>query len=341
MRTMSPSDILIAQPADWPDRQRKIVSMARFSSSVVAGMALIHGADAFHVGALSNTMARPALTISQSPKFASSRSSFISAQELLAPPPAGYEGAVAAGEKKANMPTSKIFNLGVLSGCHIGFGAFLMLSVGGACPGLAATNPGLKAIVSGLFGLPFGLMMTLLSGAELFTGNTALVTMAVLEGKADKGQLAKSWGASYAGNFVGSLILAYLAFMGATLAGGGASVPVAMAKTSMPFKVAFVRGILCNWLVCMAVYLASMAKDAAGKMVPILFCISAFIALGLEHSVANMFIIPLGIFNGAAVTWGSFLMKNLLPVTLGNIVGGAVCVAMGFSLAYGKLGKSA
>ena len=172
--------------------------------------------------------------------------------------------------------------------------AFLMLSVGGACPGFAATNPGLQKIILGAFGLPFGLMMTLLSGAELFTGNTALVTMAVIEKKATPAQLIKSWVSSYAGNLVGSLLLASLVFVGGTLVGGGASVPVAVAKTSLSFSAAFVRGILCNWLVCMAVYLASFSKDVAGKMVSIWFCISAFVALGLEHSVANMFIIPLG-----------------------------------------------
>ena len=100
-------------------------------------------------------------------------------------PQAGFDGAVAAGTKKAGMPAGKIFGLGMISGAHIGFGAFLMLSVGGACGGMAAAgNPGLKMIISGAFGLPFGLFMTIMSGAELFTGNTALVTMAVLEGKA-------------------------------------------------------------------------------------------------------------------------------------------------------------
>merc|ERR1719502_1885083 len=99
----------------------------------------------------------------------------------LALPPAGYEGAVAAGTKKANMPASKIFALGILSGCHIGFGAYLMLTVGAACPGLVSTNPGLQKIILGAFGL----MMTLVTGAELFTGNTALVTAAALEGEAD------------------------------------------------------------------------------------------------------------------------------------------------------------
>merc|ERR1719267_26132 len=103
---------------------------------------------------------------------------------LVAAPPAGYEGAVAAGAAKAAMPPKKIFSLGVISGAHIAFGAFLMLTVGGQCPGLAATNPGLKAIVSGALGLPFGLFMTLMTGAELFTGNTAMVTAAKLNGKA-------------------------------------------------------------------------------------------------------------------------------------------------------------
>merc|ERR1719198_1952601 len=134
--------------------------------------------------------------------------------------------------------------------------------------------------------------MTLVTGAELFTGNTALVTAAMLDGKANMNQLIKSWGASYAGNFVGSLALAALVTAAGTLAGGGASVGAALAKTSLSFKTALVRGILCNWLVCMAVWMASMAKDLPGKIVAIWFPISAFVALGLEHSVANMFIIP-------------------------------------------------
>eukprot|EP00965_Chrysotila_dentata_P235892 6201010-Pleurochrysis_carterae.AAC.7 len=114
----------------------------------------------------------------------------------------------AAGVKKANMPVNKIFLLSILSGVHIAFGAFLMVSVGGACPGLAATNPGLQKMIFGAFGLPFGLMMTLVTGAELFTGNTALVTAAVLEGKASLPQLLKSWIVSFSGNFVGSLFMA-------------------------------------------------------------------------------------------------------------------------------------
>jgi len=254
----------------------------------------------------------------------------------LKAPPALYAGAVAAGAAKAAAPFGKIFKLGVVAGAHIGFGAYLAIAIGGACPGIAAENPGLQKMIFGAFGLPFGLIMTLVSGAELFTGNTALVTGALMEGKTTKENLIKNWSASYLGNFVGSLILAYLAFKSQTLGGGPAAVAIATAKCNLPFTVAFVRGILCNWLVCMAVYMASGCSSMIGKMTAVWFPISAFVALGLDHSVANMFIIPLGMLRGAEITITQFLLKNLIPVTLGNIVGGALCVMGPYGSAYGK-----
>jgi len=258
----------------------------------------------------------------------------------LKAPPAMYEGAVAAGAAKASAPWEKIFKLGIAAGCHIGFGSYLAITVGGACPDIAAANPGLQKIIFGSFGLPFGLIMTLVTGAELFTGNTALVTAAVMEGKTTKKDLVKSWVASYAGNFVGSLLLAYLAFKSGTLGSAPASAAIATAKCALPFETAFVRGILCNWLVCMAVYMASGCASLAGKMVAVYFPISAFVALGFDHSVANMFIIPLGMMRGANISVSDFLMKNLLPVTLGNIVGGALCVMGIYGSAYGTWFKS-
>lgn len=247
-----------------------------------------------------------------------------------------YEGAVAAGAAKASAPWSKIFKLGIVSGAHIGFGSYLAITIGGACPGLAQSNPGLQKMIFGAFGLPFGLIMTLVTGGELFTGNTALVTAAVKEGKATYKDLVKSWTSSYIGNFVGSLILAYLAFKSGTLGNAPASVAIATAKCSLAFDVAFVRGILCNWLVCMAVYMASGCASMVGKMTAVWFPISAFVALGLDHSVANMFIIPLGIMRGAEITVGQMFMKNLIPVTLGNIVGGAIMCMMPYGVSLGK-----
>jgi len=258
----------------------------------------------------------------------------------LKAPAAIYEGAVAAGAAKASASWAKIFKLGIAAGCHIGFGSYLAITVGGACPAIAEANPGLQKLIFGSFGLPFGLIMTLVTGAELFTGNTALVAASAMEGKTTKSELTKSWVASYAGNFVGSLFLAYLAYKSGTLGNAPASVAIATAKCSLPFQTAFVRGILCNWLVCMAVYMASGCASLAGKMVAVWFPISAFVALGLDHSVANMFIIPLGMMRGAQITVSDFLLKNLLPVTLGNIIGGALCVMGNYGTAYGKWFKS-
>jgi len=251
-------------------------------------------------------------------------------------PPALYEGAVAAGVKKASNTFANIFKLGIVSGCHIGFGAYLAISIGGACPGLAASNPGLQKMVTGAFGLPFGLIMTLVTGGELFTGNTALVTAARAEGKIESKDLAKNWIASYLGNFVGSLFLAYLVFKSGTLGNLPGAVNLATAKCSLAWDVAFVRGILCNWLVCMAVYMASGCSSMIGKMTAVWFPISAFVALGLDHSVANMFIIPLAILRGAEITVSQMFLKNLIPVTLGNIVGGALCVMAPFGTTLGN-----
>jgi len=166
-----------------------------------------------------------------------------------------------------------------------------------------------------------GLLMTIVTGGELFTGNTALVTAAVMEGKSSWKDLVKSWSASFTGNFVGSILLAYLAFQSGTLGNGPAAVAIATGKCSLSWQTAFVRGLLCNWLIGMSVYMASGCASIAGKTIAVWFPVSAFVALGLDNSVANMFLIPLGMMRGAQVTIPQFLLKNLIPVTLGNIVG--------------------
>lgn len=259
----------------------------------------------------------------------------------LVPPPALYERAVGMGVAKANQDWVKILAMGVMAGVMIGFGAFMAASIGASCPQLAATNPGLQKMVYGAFGLPFGLLLVLICGAELFTGNTALVTAALHEGKVTVGQLAKSWGMSYIGNFIGSLLLVYAVFQCGLFAAGAAPASMAVAKTSLTFSQAFFRGILCNFLVCMGIWQASASNSLPGKAIGVWFPISAFVALGLEHSVANMFIIPMGIAIGAPVTWADLFLKNLIPVTLGNIVGGALCVGTAYAFFFGKLGKKA
>jgi formate transporter len=181
--------------------------------------------------------------------------------------------------------------------------------------------------------------MTLVTGGELFTGNTALVTAAVMEGKATKKDLIKNWAASYIGNFIGSILLAYLCFKSGTLGNAPASAAIAAAKCSLPFDIAFIRGVLCNWLVCMAVYMASGCSTMGGKIIAVWFPISAFAAMGLDHSIANMFIIPLGMLRGADVSIAQMFTKSLIPVTLGNIIGGALFCMAPFGITYGKWGK--
>mmetsp|Transcript_35573 Transcript_35573/g.100699 ORF Transcript_35573/g.100699 Transcript_35573/m.100699 type:complete len:275 (+) Transcript_35573:1-825(+) len=257
----------------------------------------------------------------------------------LAPPPMAYQRAVEAGVKKANLSCMKILAMGVMGGIMIGYGAFLTASIGGSCPGLLATNPGLQKLVLGAFGLPFGLLMVLVCGAELYTGNTALVTAAFYEKKATAVQLVKSWGFSYIGNFVGCLALVAAVSAAGLFPAGAAPVKIAIAKTSLTFTEAFVRGILCNFLVCVGIWQASACNSLAGKAVGVWFPISAFVALGLEHSVANMFLVPMGMALGAPISFGHFVTANLIPVTLGNTVGGAVFVAAMYSYIFGRLGQ--
>ena len=210
--------------------------------------------------------------------------------------------------------------------------------MGAACPELARSNPGLQKLMMGAFGLPLGLLMTLVTGGELVTGNFVLGTIAVREKKATLSQLMKSWGVSYLGNLVGSLLLASMVYHSRALSpiSSASAVAIATAKTSAPFAATFLKATLCSYLVGIAVYMASGASSLASKAVAVWFPISAFVALGLEHCVANMFLVPLGMAFGAEVSVGTFLLKNLLPVTLGNAFGGAGMVALAFGGAYGR-----
>ncbi|GFR51552.1 hypothetical protein Agub_g13971 [Astrephomene gubernaculifera] len=257
------------------------------------------------------------------------------------PPIGAYNNIVSLGAAKAAMPAWKTFLMGVMAGCYISFGGFLAIMLATMCSGLGVTSPILTRLVMGAL-FPFGLLVTLVCGAELYTGNTALVTAAVLENKATVQGLLKNWSCSYLGNLVGSL--AMVAVVSATgllpVSPTGVAASMAVAKSSLPFGQAFVRGVLCNWLVCSAVWMASAATSLPGKAVAAYLPVMAFITLGLEHSVANMFMCTLGIVQGAPVSWATFLTGNLLPVTLGNTFAGAVCMAGAYALCFGAIGKA-
>jgi len=253
----------------------------------------------------------------------------------FSPPPENFGKYATFGSVQGKAPTSKCLVQSLLAGAIIGMGCVLALSVGGAMPGIKAANPGLQKLLLGVFGLPTALLMVILSGGQLFTGNTALVTAALLQGKVSLGELLKNWGISFFGNFAGALAVVYAIQAAGLLPNVGASVGVATAKAAIPFGQAVLRGFLCNWFVCMAIWQQMAAGDVAGKFVGVVLPISAFVAMGFEHSIANMAFIPLGMLSGAEVSVAEFLFKNLLPVTLGNAAAGVVMVAGAYNFIYG------
>ena len=152
--------------------------------------------------------------------------------------------------------------------------------------------------------------------------------------------MLKNWGLVYSGNFVGALFLAYvityLTHIVHTSPYIDSVYNIAIGKTSHTFLVTFIKGIGANWLVCLAIWQGMSAKDTVGKIFAIWLPVMAFVAIGFEHSIANMYFIPLAIFEGADITWTTFIFKNLIPATLGNIVGGALFVGLPYGYLFGK-----
>ncbi|GIL83215.1 hypothetical protein Vretimale_11271 [Volvox reticuliferus] len=254
-------------------------------------------------------------------------------------PPQVYENAANVGAYKANLGVMATFVQGIQAGAYIAFGAFLACSVGGNIPGIAASNPGLAKLLFALV-FPVGLSMVTNCGAELYTGNTMMLMCAIFEKKASWAQLLKNWFVSYAGNFVGSIGMVAAVVATGLLATNNLPVSMAIAKSNLTFTEVLSRSILCNWLVCCAVWSASAATSLPGRILGLWPPITAFVAIGLEHSVANMFVIPLGMMLGANVTWGQFFFNNLLPVTLGNTIAGVIMMAVAYSVSFGSLGKA-
>lgn len=218
----------------------------------------------------------------------------------------------AAAEKRVTQSLPRLLLLGALAGAFIAF-AGVAASIGGALGGKLASAT--------IF--PIGLTMVLLAGSELFTGN-CLFLMPLLRRNITAGHMLRNWVAVYLGNLLGSVAVAFLAVQCGALDGiAEAAVAAAVTKAALPFGVALLRGVLCNFLVCLAVWMAFCAQSAGGKVVSLFGPIFLFVLCGFEHSVANMYYIPAGIFlaENGEVTWLS-LWRNLLPVTLGNMVGG-------------------
>lgn len=252
------------------------------------------------------------------------------------------------GVGKVTSPWFTVFVLGILAGSYIGFGGLLSTTVTfdlAARAGIAFT----KIVAGAAFSL--GLMLVVIAGSELFTGNNLMVS-SVMAREITLGTMAKRWALVYFANFIGSIVLAlifYFSGLWKTGAGalGAAAADIAYKKVTLGFGEALFRGIGCNWLVCLAVWMALAARQTVGKIFAIFFPITAFVAIGFEHCVANMYFIPTGIFlkNWAGISapaginpnvlgWVNFVWKNLLPVTIGNIIGGGVFVGMSYWGAY-------
>ncbi len=287
----------------------------------------------------------------------------ISIDSLL--PPAMAAKAEDLGVKKANLKAANMFLLAVLAGAFIGIGAIFATTVaaGGMsvkdAAGAAAFSTGLPyGITRLLVGLSFtvGLILVVVGGAELFTGNT-LITIAFASKKVTMAQLLRNWGIVYLGNLVGSVLTALIVFLGKQYAFGGGAIGLAAlsigeSKTSFTFIQAIALGIMCNALVCMAVWMCYSARSTTDKILAIIPPISCFVAAGFEHSIANMYFIPVALFikywgdpafftqvgKAAAdyphLNWGNFFMANLLPVTIGNIIGGAIMVGLIYWFVY-------
>lgn len=234
---------------------------------------------------------------------------------------------VAIGTGKAKLPIVKCFLLAIMAGMFIA-----IAGVGATAASCMVENPSIAKLISGCV-FPGGLAMVILAGSELFTGD-CLMIIPVVEKKISTWEMIRTLIIVYVGNFVGGIIVSALVVYGHTVSlfGNGfanAAVSIAAGKTALSFQDALFRGIMCNILVCIAVWMGFAAKDATGKVVAIFLPILIFVACGYEHSVANMCYIPVGLFAASeynisadGLNWFNFLITNEIPVTIGNIVGG-------------------
>ncbi|HEX2724637.1 MAG TPA: formate transporter FocA [Beijerinckiaceae bacterium] len=256
------------------------------------------------------------------------------------------------GAKKARLDAPRLTALAVLAGAFIALGAMFATTV---LAGANGSMPfGMSRLVAGIV-FSLGLILVVVGGAELFTGN-ALMVMALAARKITLGEMLRAWGIVYLGNFVGAFGTAVLVVLsGQYLSANGevasVALSIAVAKVALPFADALFLGVLCNVLVCLAVWLSLGGRGTADKILAVLFPVSAFVAAGFEHSVANMYLVPLGILikdwapetlwsqvpisaaDLASLTWPIFLF-SLIPVTLGNVIGGGVLVGAVYWFIY-------
>jgi formate/nitrite transporter len=233
---------------------------------------------------------------------------------------------------KARLPLLSLVMLSMLAGAFVGLGSlYYAIVASDATLGHAAQ----RVLGGAVFSL--GLLLVVVAGAELFTGNN-LIAMAWADGKVTTSELLFNWIVVAAANFAGALVLVFFVYMSGHADKYAATyIKIATVKTSLPFMTAFFLGVMCNVLVCLGVWMSFAGRSVVDKAVAILFPISAFVAAGFEHSVANMYFIPLGMLLQASAGQPVEIFgigRNLVPVIAGNIVGGSVLVALVYYVVY-------
>ena len=253
---------------------------------------------------------------------------------------------IANGRRVLAQSLGRTFVLSLLAGFYISFGAQLATVV--TSDAAAHLGSGVARFLGGSV-FSIGLMLVVVCGAELFTGNSFLAS-SVLDGEIRLIKMLENWGVVIVGNLLGAIFFAWMMAESRLWESGNVgahAVNIATVKCNLPFWVAFIRGVLCNWLVCLAVFMATAARDIPGKILACYVPIMTFVASGFEHSVANMYFIPGGLLIKGAfpavdpgLTWANFLVANLIPVTLGNIVGGVIFVASAYWYVHSVAKKS-
>lgn len=238
-----------------------------------------------------------------------------------------------ASAARVKLAVSQLLVLGIFAGAFIGFGSQAAITIGQS---LGSIDLGLQRFAFGA-AFPIGLMLVVVCGAELFTGNN-LMTLGFMNSRFKWFDIIKNWIIVFSANFAGAVLMALVVANTGLMAPGTPvsdyALGIAEKKLAIDFGPAILRGILCNILVVLAVWMATGARDIIGKLFACWFPIMTFVMCGYEHSIANMYFIPLGKFLGAPVTWRQIWMNNLIPVTIGNIIGGALIVPLVYHVAY-------
>ncbi len=231
--------------------------------------------------------------------------------------------------KKGHLPFKRLVVAGFLAGAYIGMGAIVSVIVGFGFPAVAAANPAFTKLMMGLF-FPVGLTLIAMAGGELFTGNCAVLVPNLLNKRLTIWEVLRNWIVVYFSNAVGALffgyILVYLTGISSSESIQAGLYTIVEAKCSNTFLVTLLKGIGANWMVCLAVWMSFSSEMIVGKVIGMWLPIMAFVVVGYEHCIANMFFLPLAMWEGADITTWGIITTNLIPATIGNIIGGAIFV---------------